>query len=710
MLRNHSLIVGLLSFLVLLLTSCSSSEGISDGGTKPNIVINPINFDINKTVDFTTDSVFSYISTSSTETPFVVAWNDSTSALYGDVTYNGDGTFTYAPRPNIVSGQDSFSFRVANSNGDTADGVITLDIAVGWGLRRDFYENITNYGSIASYSIAGNVIAFGPNSQLHQFDTATESWTDNLLLSGEYKVVDPNNQIVRLFHTVTVGSSTTLNYREYNPADNSFTAIVPLEQLANPNMRVYRAIIDEQSNILLMLSRSDTNYIYSAKYYDATARTWHETQDVYDSSGGVVQQTDLVLSAGKPLIYIRMPNGAVPRLYQYNTLTRLWTDTALSSETINTAAFIRVSWYRLVQNSLGDVAVFWMQTVTDPGLLTDFRHMKVSIYSAVDSALLEESTIQRFPDTHNTTLSANMLNDEDFIFMWRPYTSDSTAPDYGTGNVYAQTFNATTRSLSAQADLVVVAHSEGYLNPTPAPIMSGNGNVAFKYRTQDINNNYSHFYKVKPYRGAWSAENSLNPSPITSNVATSAFDQNNNYYSYYLDGTLKLRKYDFTLQQQSGEAQLDMTNKVFPTLVSTNTGRLFLSTSSQSIDSIGLCLTEIQTMAAFSDASLVDKGCVASNSTTISYFQIQLLESSNQTLHLVATINDGLFVSELSPGALDWSSVQFIYQNQVTADFHYYRTDLFPYDSNKLVLVGSHHAETFANYSVESFGYAAVYN
>ena len=51
----------------------------------------------------------------------------SATASFGEVTVNGDGTLSYQPNPNFY-GQDSVNYVISDSAGNTAEGVLTIDV------------------------------------------------------------------------------------------------------------------------------------------------------------------------------------------------------------------------------------------------------------------------------------------------------------------------------------------------------------------------------------------------------------------------------------------------------------------------------------------------------------------------------------------------------------------------------------------------------
>ena len=137
---RHIVFVFISVFLCLVLVACSSGGGIDNAEPKPGIVIQPISFDISKHAVFTTTDIYEYISDEELGgNPHMVEWNQSITAQHGDVDYTGNGRFTYTPRSNIPSGQDSFSFRVLNDNGTSEEGLVTLNIS-GWNTRTDLYR------------------------------------------------------------------------------------------------------------------------------------------------------------------------------------------------------------------------------------------------------------------------------------------------------------------------------------------------------------------------------------------------------------------------------------------------------------------------------------------------------------------------------------------------------------------------------------------
>jgi len=229
--------------------------------TSPLIEIRPMNFVINKRDTFTTPLIYDYITDFEIGgSPNIVQWNSTVIAKFGEVVNNGNGTFNYIPNNNIHSGQDSFSFKVINSNATEALGVITLDIAKGWGKNESFStSNIAQVSSVVDLDNNYVIDYFDGVYKIRNLDKLNHTWlTSNKPGISANKVIDSNKQSIKSFEISAPFSEGILSLREYNPADDSLT-ITKLETIGLDGFAVIDTISDKQGNIFVNLSRSYIN-------------------------------------------------------------------------------------------------------------------------------------------------------------------------------------------------------------------------------------------------------------------------------------------------------------------------------------------------------------------------------------------------------------------------------------------------------------------
>ncbi|MDH5327168.1 MAG: cadherin-like domain-containing protein [Gammaproteobacteria bacterium] len=685
---------------IFLLQACG---GDNDGLEGSSISIRPISFEVEKTQPFTTVSVFDYI-TDSKGVPFVVGWNAAITAQYGSVAYNGDGTFTYTPSANIVSGTDRFSFKVANDTGSTAQGIVTLNIAKGWGQAKVLANSSGTMNSTwvhGIYEIANEIYAVYRNDSngnyISKVDQSTGVWIDPVFAGTSLVIVDQFDAKLKLFNMTVSGNTTSVNYQEFDPADNSLTTALPLEILTGTDYNINRGIVDGNGNIFLQIThRTGTTTFtndYMGKFYDRNTGIWHETVKAFDNSLGTVQQNEPKLAGGKPIILVRMPGNRLPQIYEYNKSSRNWSNTPLSTDTPLANS---VGWFSTRQNQQGDVAIIWYHSANDATLAQDVRRVKANIYSVAGGSFSADITLEQYPI--NKQVQATIaLSNQDFLFMWRDWESSVTG-----GDVRSRVYNAATANFLTSAPITVVAgHVDSYANPTPTPIVADNGNAVFKYWTKDANNNYTHYFKALPFRGTWTAAQTVNTTLTSVASIVGQFDDHGNYYSLHTDGNIQIQQFDFATLTGSAVVPVGESNTMHSLNInSTQSGRVFLTRYQQQTGgtTYNKCIDEIAVGSVFSADAITSLGCIATNYSGSFYdSDSTLFEDSENILHVVNNNIYEISVSMYKEGA--WTTPYVMYE--APAGYQYttgLTTFIRAYGNGSIAMLAFNRLENFSTY------------
>ncbi len=709
-----------------------SDLAIDCGFTSPLIDIQPMEFDITKKGTFTTPSIYDYITDIEVGgNPSVTQWNSRIVAKSGSVVYNGNGTFSYKPNSNVVSGQDSFSFRVANRSGTEADGIITLRIAKGWGNKNDISTTVDSRLNTA-LELGGRLIVDYYDGNVNKFQTLdiqSHTWLPSKEVGTSIvKIIESATQTIKYFSATSAGNESILYSRQYFPETDTLSTQVELERIAATNLNPYRGITDDQGNIFISLIRSYTdanNYYYTefwGKYYSAASKSWLPAVLMYDSTRGVIQQNDIFLVGGNPVNFVRFPNGAIPVVFELNPSNNIVTETPISTEQLSTTSNNAIGWYNIAQNTAGHIALLWFQTVTDSALAQDFRHVKSYIYTAAGALPPAEKTLHKITANKVPMLQLSVLNNSDFLFMWRPYIASSNDPNYPSADVYAQRYNAQTQSYDAAVSDVVLDHQGSYLNVTPTPTVEGGGNVIFSYWTKDVAGNYTHLFKALPYRGnAWSAEQQININPVSASRIYSNFDSMGNYYVIFnkpdtSNGFYSARKYDFTTNSNSSIIPADNNNtaKSLPGIARTNNRMFFYWSKLNAASQNDLCLREINIGTEFSSGDLLSaEDCINFSYQNTSAVNVSLFEDSAQNLLAFVSASSIYFAKK---SANTWSSPETLFTPVLkgSSDSFYNKLYLWQYGSlGAMSLIVQHRHEyydAFGNNISEQSIFNYLYN
>ncbi len=142
------------------------------------ITMNPDYLTANRRSAVTTGNVLlNDIDNEAQSTLSITAW---TKPSAGDIAYNGDGTFTYSPRINMPSGQDSFRYTVVNTAGHTASADVQITIDPSWSMDTPHFGTDWGYLQVEyadSQKFVTRFLRNGGQASMATLDF-TSGWSD----------------------------------------------------------------------------------------------------------------------------------------------------------------------------------------------------------------------------------------------------------------------------------------------------------------------------------------------------------------------------------------------------------------------------------------------------------------------------------------------------------------------------------------------------
>lgn len=111
----------------------------------------------------------------------ISGWTDGSK---GSVEYNGDGTFTYTPDPNIDSGSDTFTYTAVDGKGNFSTAAVNVTIAAGWGRAVTTSTHYSDFQRLTDDNGNTTIVwteldGTGPRYNLwaKRYSAATKTWS-----------------------------------------------------------------------------------------------------------------------------------------------------------------------------------------------------------------------------------------------------------------------------------------------------------------------------------------------------------------------------------------------------------------------------------------------------------------------------------------------------------------------------------------------------
>jgi hypothetical protein len=404
---------------------------------------------------------------------FVTAWTQGT---LGDVTYDGNGIFTYTPHASAASGADSFTYTIVNSLGTSATATVNVTLTASWGTPEILAPSVANVFKAKGVDAAGH----------DALGNATYFWT------------------------ATDGTRTKLWANRVSGSGAWGTTVrVDIEDLGTGNtIGSLQAVADGSGNVTAVWSQDDGTRTNMWSNRMTASGTWGTAVKIEADDAGSVSAPALVVDG----------SGNVTAVWPQSdgTVNNIWSNRMTAAGAWGTAAKIETevagnaSTPQLFVDAAGNVTAIWQKY---DGTRLNLRANRMTAAGAWNAAPSVLSNGTSYVYSFSVQQQVSGASAGALTAVW--YQADP-----GITSAYASHLVPSTGVWTTVGPLnsdVVAGHSVGTPQATICPAGTNAGSVvAIWYQYDGVTYNAS--AARMSAAGAWGTSTQFTPSPTPGSI------------------------------------------------------------------------------------------------------------------------------------------------------------------------------------------------